>query len=93
MNLMDKIILKDGNTFIENIFFIEENSIQNKYIFSSEDNLVYDEEMAVIWKGSVGTKAIRPLKKSLPYKQIYNSVYELNIAPYKHGPLTMADLF
>jgi len=46
-----------------------------------------------MWKGSVGTKAIRPLKDSLPYTQIDETTYELDIAPYKNGPLTMADLF
>ena len=46
-----------------------------------------------MWEGSVGTKAIRPLKDSLPYAQIDETTYELDIAPYKHGPLTMADLF
>lgn len=93
MNLMDKVIMKEGDTIIENIFFIEPNQPQSKYIFSSEANLVYDEGLAVIWKGSVGTKAIRPLKDSLPYTQIDETTYELDIAPYKNGPLTMADLF
>jgi hypothetical protein len=54
---------------------------------------VYDESLAVIWEGSVGSKAIRPLKGDLPYTQIDETTYELDIAPYKNGPLTMADLF
>jgi len=93
MNLMDKVIMKEGDVIIENIFFIDSHPFESKYIFSSEANLVYDEGSAVIWKGSVGTKAIRPLKDSLPYTQIDETTYELDIAPYKNGPLTMADLF
>ena len=93
MNLMDKVIIKDGDVFVENIFFIESHPVDSKYIFSSEANLVYDETAAVMWKGSVGTKAIRPLKDSLPYTQIDETTYELDIAQYKYGPLTMADLF
>ena len=93
MNLMDKVIMKEGDTIIENIYFIDANPIQSKYIFSSEDNLVYDVDSAVIWKDSVGTKAIRLLKDSLTYTQIDETTYELDIAPYKNGPLTMADLF
>jgi hypothetical protein len=93
MNLMDKVIIKDGDTFIENIFYLRDNFFDSKYIFTSEDNLVYDEGLAVIWEGSVGSKAIRPLKADLPYTKIDETTYELDIAPYKHGPLTMADLF
>ena len=93
MNLMDKVIMKEGDTIIENIYFIDTNPIQSKYIFSSEANLVYDVDSAVMWKDSVGTKAIRPLKDSLPYTQIDETTYELDIAPYKNGPLTMEDLF
>lgn len=93
MNLMDKVIIKDGDVFVENIFFIESHPFDSKYIFSAEANLVYDETAAVMWKGSVGTKAIRPLKDSLPYTQIDETTYELDIAQYKYGPLTMADLF
>jgi len=93
MNLMDKVIMKEGDVIIENIFFIDSHPFDSKYIFSAEANLVYDEAAAVMWKGSVGTKAIRPLKDSLPYTQIDETTYELDIAPYKNGPLTMADLF
>jgi hypothetical protein len=93
MNLMDKVIIKDGDTFVENIFYLRNNFLDSKLVFTSEDNLVYDESLAVIWEGSVGTKAIRPLKDSLPYTQIDETTYELDIAPYKNGPLTMADLF
>jgi len=93
MNLMDKVIIKDGDVFVENIFYLRDNFFDSKHIFTSEDNLVYDESLAVMWEGSVGSKAIRPLKDSLPYAQIDETTYELDIAPYKHGPLTMADLF
>jgi hypothetical protein len=93
MNLMDKVIIKDGDEFVENIFFLEDHSIDSKYIFASEANLVYDEGKAVVWKGSVGTRAIRPLRNDLPYTQIDDTTYELNIAEYKHGPKSMADLF
>ena len=93
MNLMDKVIIKDGDIFVENIFYLRNNFLDSKHIFTSEDNLVYDESLAVIWEGSVGSKAIRPLKDSLPYTQTDDTTYELDIAPYKHGPLTMADLF
>jgi len=93
MNLMDKVIMKEGDVIIENIFFMNKHPFESKYIFSSEANLVYDESEAAIWNGSVGTKAIRPLKDSLPYTQIDETTYELDIAPYKNGPLSMADLF
>jgi hypothetical protein len=93
MNLMDKVIIKDGDVFVENMFYLHNNYLDSKYVFTSEDNLVYDESLAVMWEGSVGSKAIRPLKDSLPYTQIDETTYELDIAPYKHGPLTMADLF
>ena len=93
MNLMDKVIIKDGDIFVENIFYLRNNFLDSKLVFTSEDNLVYDESLAVIWEGSVGSKAIRPLKDSLPYTQIDETTYELDIAPYKNGPLTMADLF
>jgi hypothetical protein len=93
MNLMDKVIIKDVDTFVENIFYLRNNFLDSKLVFTSEDNLVYDESLAVMWEGSVGSKAIRPLKDSLPYTQIDETTYELDIAPYLHGPLTMADLF
>jgi hypothetical protein len=93
MNLMDKVIIKDGDTFVENIFYLRNNFLDSKLVFTSEDNLVYDESLAVMWEGSVGSKAIRPLKDSLPYTQIDETTYELDIAPYKYGPLTMGDLF
>lgn len=93
MNLMDKVIIKDGEEFVENIFFLEYHSYDDKNVFTSEANLVYDEGSAVVWKGSVGSKAIRPLRNDLPYTQIDDTTYELNIAEYKHGPKTMAELF
>ena len=93
MNLMDKVIIKDGDVFVENIFYLRDNFLDSKLVFTSEANLVYDESLAVMWEGSVGSKAIRPLKSDLPYTQIDETTYELDIAPYKHGPLTMADLF
>ncbi len=93
MNLMDKVMITEGNTIIENIFFLEVDTVEPKYIFTSEANLVYDENKAVLWKGSVGSKAVRILKNSLPYKQINSTTYQLDIGPYKNGPLTMADLF
>lgn len=93
MNLMDKVIITDGKTLIENIYFLEVDTIEPKYIFTSEANLVYDENMAVVWKGSVGSKAVRILRNSLPYKQINGTTYQLDIATYKNGPLTMGDLF
>jgi hypothetical protein len=93
MNLMDKVIVKDGQNFLENIFYLRNNYVKSKNIFTSEDNLVYDESLAVIWEGSVGSKAIRPLRDDLPYTQIDETTYELDVAPYLHGPFTMADLF
>ena len=93
MNLMDKIIIKDGDEFVENIFFLDVDVVEPKHIFTSEANLVYDENKAVLWKGSVGSKAIRVLRNDLPYTQIDDITYELNIAEYKHGPKSMADLF
>lgn len=93
MNLMDKVIIKDGEEFVENIFFLEDHSIDSKYIYTSETNLVYDEGSAVVWKGSVGSRAVRILRNDLPLTQIDDTTYELNIAEYKHGPKTMQDLF
>ena len=93
MNLMDKVIIKDGEEFVENIFFLEDHSIDSKYIYTSETNLVYDEGSAVVWKGSVGSRAVRILRNDLPLKQIDDTYYELNISEYKHGPKTMQDLF
>lgn len=93
MNLMDKVIIKDGEEFVENIFFLEADTTEPKYIFTSEANLVYDEDKAIMWKGSVGSKAVRILRNDLPYTQIDDITYELNIVEYKHGPKTMADLF
>jgi hypothetical protein len=93
MNLMDKVIIKDGDVFVENIFYLRDNFLDSKLVFTSEANLVYDESLAVMWEGTVGSKAIRPLKGDLPYTQIDETTYELDIAPYKNGPLTMADLF
>jgi hypothetical protein len=80
MNLMDKVIIKDGDTFVENIFYLRNNFLDSKHIFTSEDNLVYDESLAVVWKGSVGSKAIRPLRDDLPYTQIDETTYELDVA-------------
>lgn len=93
MNLMDKVIIKDGEEFVENIFFLEEHVDESKDIFTSESNLVYDEGAAVLWKGSVGSKAVRIYRMGLPYTQIDDTTYELNIAEYKNGPKTMHDLF
>ena len=93
MNLMDKVIIKDGEEFVENIFFLEEHEAESKDIFTSEANLVYDEGSAVVWKGSVGSKAVRILRNDLPYEQIDDITYRLDIAEYKHGPKTMHDLF
>lgn len=93
MNLMDKVIIKDGEEFVENIFFLEDHSIDSKYIYTSETNLVYDEGSAVVWTGSVGSRAVRILRNDLPLTQIDDTTYELNIAEYKHGPKSMADLF
>jgi hypothetical protein len=93
MNLMDKVIIKDGEEFVENIFFLEVDVVEPKYIFTSEANLVYDEDKAVLWKGSVGSKALRVLRNDLDYVQVDDATYELNIAEYKHGPKTMHDLF
>lgn len=93
MNLMDKVIIKDGEEFVENIFFLEDHSIDSKYIYTSETNLVYDEGSAVVWVGSVGSRAVRILRNDLPLTQIDDTTYELNIAEYKHGPKSMADLF
>lgn len=93
MNLMDKVIIKDGEEFVENIFFLEDHSIDSKYIYTSETNLVYDEGSAVVWKGSIGSKAVRILRNDLPLTQINDFTYELDIAEYKHGPKTMAELF
>jgi hypothetical protein len=93
MNLMDKVIVKDGQNFVENMFYLHDIYAKSKYVFTSEDNLVYDESLAVVWKGSVGAKAIRPLRDDLTYTQIDETTYELDIAPYLHGPFTPADLF
>jgi hypothetical protein len=93
MNLMDKIIIKDGDEFVENIYFLEYHSYGDRNIFTSEANLVYDEGSAVVWMGSVGSRAIRPMRTDLPLTQIDDITYELNIAEYKHGPKSMADLF
>jgi len=93
MNLMDKIIIKDGDEFVENIYYLEYHPSEGKNVFTSEANLVYDEHLASVWFGSVGSKAVRILRSDLPYQQIDDTNYELNIAEYKHGPKSMADLF
>jgi hypothetical protein len=93
MNLMDKIIIKDGDEFVENIFFLDVDVVEPKHIFTSEANLVYDEGKAVLWKGSVGSKAIRVMRNDLPVTQIDETTYELDIAEYRHGPKSMSDLF
>lgn len=80
MKLMDKVIMSNGDTLIDDIFFLKE--MDGKYIFSTAENLVDDEGLSILWVEIIGTKAIRPLKSNLNYIQIDDNTYLLNVAEY-----------
>jgi len=88
MNLMDKLTFVHGVTRPDEFYLIKkveaDSNHQPRYIFSKIDDITTEEVGSIVWNTELakGTTLPRTLKCDIPYVQIDETNWELDITDY-----------